>query len=118
MRKSDVAEAAAQHEVANKNKQNGLFDEQNDTFVIGEPLFIRTITFHMTGKLERISHCGETTFLHLSDAAWIADDGRFTPCIEKGEINEVEPVTCEMRVNVSSIVDVYTWNHPLPRTQK
>ena len=38
--------------------------------------------------------------------------------IEDGVLNEVEPVTGRVRVNIGSIIDVYEWRHPLPREQK
>lgn len=103
LKKSDIAEATG--------------EEQNETFVIGECLFIRTVTHHLVGRLKRISHLGPYSFLHLEEAAWVADDGRFMDCIESGKLNEVEPVTTGIRVQVAPIVDVYPWNHPLPRQQ-
>ena len=83
-------------------------------FSVGDKVFIRTVTHHLTGKIKKVVG----TFLVLSDAAWIADDGRFMNCIEDGVLNEVEPVTCDVRVNTDSIVDAYEWRHALPRTQK
>jgi len=37
--------------------------------------------------------------------------------IKDGVLNEVEPVE-EAIVNLNSIVDMFPWNHKLPRTQK
>lgn len=108
MKKSDVVKAL-------------LSDKESDfPFIVGEKLFIRTVTFHCTGRLVGIKRAGECYFLVLEDAAWIASSGRFTNAIEEGPnaLEEVEPVTSIIRVNVSSIVDVFIWNHPLPRTQK
>jgi len=62
--------------------------------------------------------CEKGGFLILTDAAWIADSGRFMQAIETGELGEVEPVTVPVRVNIASIIDVYHWKHPLPREQK
>ena len=84
------------------------------TFNIGEKVFIRTVTYHCTGEIVAI----EDGFLTLKDAAWIADSGRFMQAIETGNLSEVEPVTCLVRVNIASIVDVYEWRHNLPREQK
>ena len=83
-------------------------------FSIGENVFIRTVTHHLTGRIGAIT--GQ--FLVLEHAAWIADDGRFGQAIEDGVLNEVEPVTGRVRVNIGSIIDVYEWRHPLPREQK
>jgi hypothetical protein len=54
----------------------------------------------------------------FEDAAWIPSDGRFTQCINEGKLDEIEPVNGIVRLNMSSIVDVFCWEHPLPRTQK
>ena len=83
-------------------------------FQVGEQLFIRTVTSHLTGRVTAI--IGK--FLVLEDAAWIADDGRFSNAINEGKLSEVEPVNVTVRVNTDSFIDVYTWTHPLPRVQK
>ena len=86
--------------------------EDLDGFV-GKKLFIRTVTYHLTGKvMARIGN-----FLHLKDAAWIADSGRFMGAIKNGELSEVEPVG-EAYVNLNSVVDMFPWKHPLPKEQK
>ena len=83
-------------------------------FIIGECVFIRTITYHHTGRV-----VAETPlFVVLEDAAWIADSARWTDTISKGELSEVEPVNVPVRVAKASIVDITPWLHPLPRTQK
>ena len=80
---------------------------------IGKKLFIRTVTYHMTGKVKaRIGN-----FFHLTEAAWIADSGRFMNAIKNGELNEVEPVG-EAMININSIVDMFNWKHDLPKEQK
>lgn len=86
----------------------------NLPFTVGEKVFIRTVTHYLTGKIKAITG----KFLTLSDAAWIADTGRFMQAIEQGTLNEVEPVTCDVRVNSDCIIDVYQWLSDLPRTQK
>jgi hypothetical protein len=81
--------------------------------LVGKKLFIRTVTYHLTGKVK--SRVGN--FLSLEDAAWIADSGRFMNAIEDGELNEVEPVG-DAWVNMDSIVDMFPWKHKLPKEQK
>lgn len=83
-------------------------------FVIGEKIFVRTVTHHLTGRVKSV--CGK--FITLSDAAWIADDGRFSQAINEGKLGEVEPVNCDVRLNAETIIDVYSWAHDLPRVQK
>jgi hypothetical protein len=85
-------------------------DDMDD--FIGKKLFIRTVTYHMTGKVkDRVG-----SFFHLTDAAWIADSGRFMNAIKEGTLNEVEPVG-EAWVNISSIVDMFIWKFDLPKKQ-
>ena len=81
--------------------------------LVGKKLFIRTVTYHMTGKVVRRFD----SFLELENAAWIADSGRFMNAIKHGELSEVEPVGT-MWVNTNSIVDFFPWNHDLPTKQK
>lgn len=93
--------------------EEGILDiEQMDDF-IGKKVFIRTVTYHLTGKV--IKRIGK--FWQLKDAAWIADSGRFMQAIKNGELEEVEPVG-EAFVNTDSIVDLYNWKHKLPTEQK
>lgn len=82
-------------------------------FELGEKVAIRTVTHYLTGKITKITG----KFLTLSDAAWIADTGRFMNFIEEGKVNEVEPVTSDIRINSDTIIDCYTWRHDLPRKQ-
>jgi hypothetical protein len=56
-------------------------------YVIGSPYFIRTVTFHYTGRLVMVTD----QELVLEDAAWIADSGRFADALKTGEYEEVEP---------------------------
>ena len=94
----------------NDNESN-----QNEIpFEIGKAYFIRTATYHCTGKIKQI----KGQFLILEDAAWIADSGRFNKAINDGELDEVEPVNVDMGVNIESIIDFFEWKHDLPRQVK
>lgn len=90
-----------------------LVDVSSLDDLVGKKFFIRTVTYHMTGKV--VKRMG--TFIQLEDAAWIADSGRFSQAILNGELDEVEPVGT-MWVNLSSIVDFFPWKHKLPTEQK
>ena len=81
--------------------------------LIGMKVFIRTVTFHCTGRIVGI----RDGFIKLEDSAWIADSGRFANALETGVFDEVEPTT-QMWVSVSSIVDFFEWKHDLPKEQK
>ena len=87
--------------------------ESARNFVPGEHVFIRTGTYYLTGKV--LQENGQ--FLHLTDAAWIPDTGRFMNALQTGTFAEVEPVTGIVRVGLGTIVDVFEWRHPLPREQ-
>ena len=59
-----------------KNKETVI----NHPFEVGKQYFIRTVTYHLTGKLVEI----KGKFLLFEQAAWIADSGRFTDSMKKG----------------------------------
>lgn len=82
--------------------------------LIGTNVFVRTVTHHYTGRLDKV----EDGFLHLANAAWVADDGRFADMLSSGTLNEVEPYPGDCYVAVGSLVDVSPWKHDLPRAQK
>jgi hypothetical protein len=89
---------------------------RNEPWKIGENYFIRTVTHHLTGKLVQV-YPGE---LVLVDAAWIADDGRFSEAFQNGTFAEVEPFPAgaEVIVGRASLIDAIIWTHPLPRDAK
>ena len=101
----------------NKIKDQLLADELVDIStledLVGQKLFIRTVTYHMTGEVTKRMGA----FIQLKNAAWIADSGRFSDALKNGSLNEVEPVGT-MWVNLSSIVDFFPWKHKLPQDQK
>ena len=80
---------------------------------VGKKLFIRTVTYHLVGKVKAVSG----NLIELSDASWVADSGRFMQAIKDGTLNEVEPVG-QCWVNAGSITDMFPWNHALPKDQK
>lgn len=81
--------------------------------LVGKKLFIRTVTYHMLGKVK--NRMG--AFVELEDASWIADSGRFSDAIKDGTLDEVEPVGSAW-INLSSVVDFFPWRHDLPTEQK
>ena len=82
-------------------------------FEIGKSYFIRTVTYHLVGKVKSVIG----SFLILSDASWVADSGRFMQAIKNGTLNEVEPVG-DAIVNSGAVTDAFPWNHSLPEKQK
>lgn len=56
-------------------------------YTIGSNYFIRTVTHHYTGTLIKVF----AQELVITDAAWIADDGRFSDALKSENFSEVEP---------------------------
>ena len=85
-------------------------------FEVGENYFLRTVTHHFTGKLVAV-HAMEIV---LTQAAWIADDGRFADAVKEGKFNEVEPFPsdAEVIINRASLVDALKVAFKLPCSQK
>lgn len=82
--------------------------------LIGQPVFVRTVTHHHTGRLTAVAG----GFIVLDEAAWIADDGRFHNALKDGTLNEVEPFVDPVVISASAMIDVTAWRHALPRVQK
>ena len=89
---------------------------ESHSIPIGQTVFIRTVTLYYTGRVENVTD----TDIVLSEAAWIADTGRFHGMLTTGECSEVEPYPDEIKPRImrSAIIEVATWPHPLPRNQK
>lgn len=88
--------------------------EGESLYKLGAKLFIRTVTFHYTGRIVYLSD----KEVVLADAAWIADSGRFATALKTGGLNEVEPYPGLCSVSRDTIVDASLWDHDLPRAQK
>jgi hypothetical protein len=97
----------------NKTSKTGKASNIESPFQIGKSYFIRTVTYHLIGKVTAI----KAGFLILADASWVADSGRFMNAIKNGSLNEVEPVG-DAIVNLAAITDAFPWVHTLPKDQK
>jgi len=81
---------------------------------VGKAYLIRTVTMALTGNLKAV-HDQE---LVLTDAAWIADTGRFADAVSKAEFGEVEPFPDgDVIVGRGSVIDATIINK-VPRSQK
>jgi hypothetical protein len=87
---------------------------QTHSFEVGKAYLIRTVTMHYTGRVEKVTDSD----IVLSDAAWIANTGRYYDALKSGELSEVEPYPEGAFVSRGSIVDFTEWKHKLPRMQK
>lgn len=81
-------------------------------FKVGDKLFLRTVTYHLVGRIDAID--GE--WVKLADASWVADSGRLTQAIKDGTLAEVEPVGIAF-VNLQTVTDAFPWRHELPDKQ-
>ena len=81
---------------------------------VGEAVFIRTVTLYYTGRVIAL----DAQWIHLDEAAWIADSGRFGAAMAKGELSEVEPYPGPVSIARGAIVDCAPWQHPLARAVK
>ena len=82
---------------------------------VANNVFIRTVTMHYTGKIVGLTR----DEILLSDAAWIADSGRFAQALANGSLNEVEPFPDGViSIAAGGVIDVSDWRHALPRTVK
>lgn len=81
---------------------------------VGQAVFVRTVTFHYTGRIVAVTK----DEIVLSDAAWIADSGRWANALATGQLNEVEPYPGVVSIGRSAIIDVSPWKHALPQTVK
>ena len=83
----------------------------------GEAYIIRTVTYIYAGRVVEVN---EQEIL-LEDAAWIADAGRWTQCLQEGltqNVQEVEPFLDDLVLPRGGILDVTKWRHALPREVK
>lgn len=84
-------------------------------FQVGERVFVRTVTYHTVGLITAIGG----GFLTLKNASWVADSGRFMNALRDGTLSEVEPIVHgTVRIAITSIVDVFEWQHSLDLAQK
>jgi len=79
---------------------------------VGKKLFIRTVTYHFVGKVEKVLG----NLLELSTASWVADSGRYMQAIKDGNLHEVEPIG-QTWLNTQTFVEITPWNHDLPTKQ-
>lgn len=76
----------------------------------GSKVFIRTVTYHYTGEIERVTR----SWIILKECTWIAESGRFSEALEKGTIAESEQMLGTVYVSRATIVDIAEWRHALP----
>ena len=85
-------------------------------YVIGQNYLIETCTKYFTGKLERVTD----KELVISNAAWVADTGKYSTALATGDFSEVEmmPMECRPIISRGAIVTVIPVSFTLPSTTK
>jgi len=84
-------------------------------YKIGQAYHIRTVTHHYTGRLVEVYEHE----LVIDDAAWIADDGRFSEALRSGVLEEIEPYPGgQAIIGRGALIDASEWMRDLPRTVK
>ena len=75
---------------------------------IGTAYFIRTVTYFVTGRLQAV-YANE---LVLTEAAWIADTGRFHDALKDEKFSEVEPFPADRSVIIgrNTVIDAVEIN--------
>jgi hypothetical protein len=78
-------------------------ENNSHPYQVGDKYFVRTVTHHYTGQLEQVSEHE----LVLSQAAWVADDGKFSAAVSSGNFNEVEmyPACQKVIIGRAAILD-------------
>lgn len=89
--------------------------KQTSALPVGSKVFIRTVTHAFTGLVKSVSE----REIVLTNAAWIADTGRYTQAMATGKFSEVEPYPPEMRViiNHEAVIDKMAVEWDLPTEQ-
>jgi len=89
---------------------NGAQAVSGTSLQIGGKYLIRTVTYHLIGKVVAIT----ATDVVLEEASWLADSGRFGECLSSGKVNENEPIPGRHIVFRGSMIDAAEWKHETP----
>lgn len=113
-RPTPAAAAAADVEHRAEAAMDRLGGSHDHPFQVGKNYIFRTLTYHYTGRLERVYE----KELVISHAAWIAISGRWAECLTQGTMQEVEPFPDSHLVIIPRDgTHASPWDPPLPRAQ-
>lgn len=104
----EVDNAVYEQLLVETRKEVGSFQD-----LVGQKWFFRGVTNFLVGKVKNVVY----PFVFLSEASWVADTGKFSTAIKDGELSEVE-VVGDAAINLLSVVDMFPWNHDLPKKTK
>lgn len=80
--------------------------------MVGQKYLFMTVTHYFTGEIAEVTP-GQFT---INKAAWIPNTGRLSECIQKGTVQECEPVGDGVVIPRPCIA--IPWHHALPLTVK
>lgn len=98
-------------------RENGeaISSDYVSPFRVDKAYFIRTATMNWTGRIVSI----EGHFATLTEAAWIADCGRYNEAVLSDKnFSEIEPVEQNVLLNLDSVIDAVEITFKLPRSVK
>jgi hypothetical protein len=75
---------------------------------VGSKLFIRTVTYHMVGKVVAV----KGNLIELASASVVFESGPLTKALKDGTLANKESVG-KMWVNFASVTDIFPWSHAL-----
>jgi len=78
--------------------------------LVGEKLFIRTVTYHWVGKVKKLIG----GIIELEDASCVFDSGPFKEAFGKGNLENSE-YSGQQFINLSTVSDFSIWKHSLPK---
>lgn len=88
--------------------------EPGGPWVVGTQYFVRTVTYHLVGRLTHVFD----RELVFEDASWVADSGRWHHALGTGRLSEVEPFLGPVILGRGAVVDAAEWRHELPSEPK
>lgn len=90
--------------------------DKSHSLAIGRKYLVRA-TYHHIGQLVAVTD----TDIVLMGGGWLADSGRFSKCLKEGTVNEFEALPDQNETRIVSrndIIDIFNWNHDLPKETK
>jgi hypothetical protein len=98
--------------MTNNQKEDTMPDTTNATGfedMVGEKIFVRTVTYHLVGEVEKVTG----NLVHLVNASWVADSGKFGQMLIQGTIGESDYVG-KCAFNANAVTDLFPWVNELP----
>ncbi len=101
-------------EYVEKGSKLPTMDASTAPYEVGKNYLIRTVTHTYTGKLIWV---GDKELV-IENPAWVTDSGRGMQAVQKGELDEVEPMNEKTIVGRGAIIDASVISWDLPKEQK